>query len=70
MPTASPENSNHASTRRPTGAMVFKDLNIKEACKDLIQNERNALKAETFLWSAVTNPWISYDDKLGMRFFF
>ena len=50
--------------------MVFKDLNIKEACKDLIQNERNALKAETFLWSAVTNPWISYDDKLGMRFFF
>jgi len=56
--------------RKPTGSMVFKDLDIDEVCEELTANERTALKNETFLWSTVTNPGISYDDKLGMRYFF
>lgn len=55
----------------PSGEIVFAQTNIDEACEtNPVAAQVSDLKGSGLLWSSFYNAGVSYDDKLGMRFFF
>lgn len=57
--------------KQPSGEIVFAQTDIDEACdSNPVAAQVSDLKGTGLLWSSFYNAGVSYDDKLGMRFFF